>query len=80
MRTTISFAISPQEAESTRKLAILRGFKTISDYLRHLIREDDAVLISENELVKRSSEAARLHEDGKDLRANSIADLMRQSV
>jgi len=80
MRTTISFAISPQEAESTKKLAILRGFQTVSDYIRHLIREDDAFLISENELVRRSSESERLHAHGKDIRANSIADLMARSV
>jgi hypothetical protein len=80
MRTMISFAISPQEAENTRNLAIIRGFKTVSDYIRHLIREDDAFLISEDELTKRSREATALHAAGNDLRANSIADLLSQSV
>ena len=76
MRTSLSFNLTKQEAEKTRKLAKVRGFNTTSDYLRFLLEQDDTDLISEDELVKRASEVERLHRTGKLIKAQSLADLV----
>lgn len=77
MNTTISFSVQRQEAMRTRQLARLRGFATISDYLRFLLEQDDANLISENELVRRVKEIPRLAKKGGLVKARSMAALLR---
>ncbi len=76
MRTTISLSVPKMEAEKARILARARGFRTLSDYLRFLLSQDDQVLISEDELVERSKETTRLHKTNKLVKAKSIADFL----
>ena len=76
MRTTISVSLSPTAVKKTRRLTQQRGFRTISDYLRFLLEQDDVELISENELVRRSNEVDRLHASGKLVSVGSMQDLM----
>ena len=76
MQTTLSFALPTVRAKKTRQLARARGFRTISDYLRFLLEQDDVNVISEDELVKRAKEVDRLHVTGKLIRAKSLKDLM----
>ena len=77
MRTSLSFNLSKMEAQKTRTLARARGFRTMSDYLRFLITQDDVDLISEHELVVRARSVDRLHRAGKLIRARSLKDLGR---
>ncbi len=76
MRTTISIAVTPHEAEKTKKLAKKRGFPTVSGYFRFLLAQDDVDLISEAELIQRSAEADRLHKRGKLIAAKSMSKLL----
>ena len=76
MRTTISLSVPKMEAEKARILARIRGFRTLSDYLRFLLSQDDQTLISEDELVERSKETTKLHKTNKLVKAKSIADFL----
>jgi hypothetical protein len=75
MRTTISVSISAEEAKKTSQLASLRGFRTTSDYLRFLMAEDDAELITQDEVLWRSKKAREMHKKGKLPILHSIKDL-----
>ncbi len=75
MRTTISVSISAEEAKKTSQLARQRGFRTTSEYLRFLMAEDDVDLITEDEVLRRSKEAAELHKKGKLPILHSLKDL-----
>ncbi len=72
MRTTISLSVPKTEAKKAQTLAQARGFRTLSDYLRFLLSQDDQTLISENELVSRSKEAMKLHLTNKLIKARSM--------
>lgn len=76
MRTTISISVSPEEATKTRRIARKRGFPHLSGYVRFLLASDDDVLISEEELVRRSREVTRLHKAGKLVSVASLKDLL----
>lgn len=76
MRTTISLSVPKMEAEKARVLARARGFRTLSDYLRFLLSQDDQTLISEDELVQRSKETTKLHKTHKLVQAKSMADFL----
>lgn len=76
MRTTISLSISPAEVKKTKTLARKRGFMTVSDYLRFLLSQDDADLISETEILRRGQESEKLYRQGKLIKAKSLADLV----
>ena len=76
MQTTLSFALPAVRAKKTRQLARARGFRTISDYLRFLLEQDDVDVISEDELVKRAKDADKLYATGKLISAKSLQDFM----
>ncbi len=76
MNTTISVSLPRKDALKTRKLALERGFDSVSEYLRFLLAEDDSELISAAEIVRRSKEAVNLHKKGKLIEATSLADLL----
>ena len=76
MRTTISVAVTPREAEKTKQLARKHGFKTTSDYLRFLMAEDDASFISEDEVLRRGQEVERLARRGGLIKSKSMRDFM----
>jgi len=78
MNTTISFAVSHLEAIRTRRLAKCRGFATTSEYVRFLLSSDDEALISEEEVLRRSKDADRLHATGKLVKAKSLAAIAGQ--
>lgn len=78
MNTTISFSLPTKTAKRTRQIARQRGFRSVSQYMRHLVTFDDADLISEDELVRRMHAADREYEEGKLLEADSITDLLRK--
>ncbi len=77
MRTTLSLSVPKTEAKKARTLARARGFRTLSDYLRFLLSQDDQVLISEAELISRSKETVKLHKTNKLVKAPSLADLLK---
>jgi hypothetical protein len=77
MRTSLSFNLTKKEASRARGLAKARGFDSTSEYLRFLIAQDDTDLIGEDELVRRSKDAERLHKCGKLMAAKSLSDLLR---
>ena len=77
MRTTISLSVPRTEVIKARSLAHARGFGTLSGYLRFLLSQDDEMLISESELVRRSKETPKLHRTRKLVRARSLADLLK---
>ncbi len=78
MRTTISISCSPTDATKIKKLAKCRGFQTTSDYVRYLLNEDDVDLLQEEELLRLSRSADKLHKSGKLVKADSLADLINK--
>ena len=77
MRTSISFNLTQEEAKKTRTLAKVRGFRSTSDYLRFLISQDDAQLVSEDELVKRAADVKRLYKAGKLVKVKSLEKFIK---
>jgi len=75
MRTTISFSVDEKEIQKTKKIARLRGFQSVSEYIRFLLSMDDVNLISEDEIVKRSNEVEKMKRAGALLEATSLAEL-----
>ena len=76
MNTTISVSMPRRDALKTRRLALERGFNSVSDYLRFLLSEDDTEMITTKELVQLSNEATVLHKKGKLVTAKSLADFI----
>lgn len=76
MRTTISIPFSPKEAVAVKKIAVDRGFKSTSDYVRFLITEDRVDLISESELLRRVETIPTLKKQKKLISAKSLLDLV----
>lgn len=76
MNTTISVSLPRQDAQRTRKLAMKRGFESVSAYLRFLLSEDDEIFITKEELIRVSKDADMLHKKGKLIQAKSLADFM----
>ena len=76
MHTTLSFSVPTTVATRTKKIAKQRGFKGVSEYLRHLILEDDMPLISAETLIKRHAGVGRLAKQGKLIEAESLADFL----
>ena len=76
MRTTISVAVTPREAEKTKQLARKHGFKTTSDYLRFLMAEDDVSFISEDEVLRRGREVEHLARTGALIKGKRMRDFV----
>ena len=68
--------MTPQAATRTRRLARKRGFRSVSGYVRFLLETDDEVLIGEDEILRRSMEAHRLHKVGKLVAVKTLKDLL----
>lgn len=76
MRSTISFATTQEEIRRTRRQARQRGFDTVSEYLRFLLRSDEGPLISEDEILQRSERTEKFAESGTLVKAASLSEFM----
>ncbi len=77
MNTTISLAVTSAESRHAKRMARLRGFHTLSEYLRNLILTDDeAWVLTERELLRRNREVDGMERSGKLLKAKSLKDLL----
>jgi Arc/MetJ-type ribon-helix-helix transcriptional regulator len=65
MPTTLSFSLPTALANRTKKIAKQRGFKGVSEYLRHLVREDEGPMITADTLAQRHVTTAKLAKQGK---------------
>ena len=75
MRQIISLSLPTKQATLVRKLARDRGFKSVSNYLTHLIQTDEE-LISEAELLKSVREAREEYRKGQAIQASSLEELL----
>ena len=76
MRQVLSLSFLPTKVRQARKLVVKRGFSSVSEYFRFLLAQDDAELISVDELVRRSKNAKKLYKMGKLIQADSMRDLV----
>ncbi len=77
MRAVISLSTTREEAHRTRRRARDRGFGSVSEYLRFLMRQDEGPLIGEDELLKRAARSEKLEKTGKLVKATSLSEFMR---
>ena len=78
MNTTISLVIDKKDALAIKKTAKTRGYKSASDYIRSVIRNDqDERLISVQEILNRSHEARKKYKQGKLKIFTSFSDLLK---
>lgn len=76
MRAVISLSTTREEARRTRRRARDRGFGSVSEYLRFLMRQDEGPLIGEEELLTRAARSDKLEEAGKLIKAKSLAEFV----
>lgn len=75
MREVLSLSLSAQTVREVKSRAKKRGFASVSDYLRQLIKRDEN-LISAEELLSFAREAEEEYKTGRTIKANSLADLL----
>lgn len=75
MRQVISISLPPQRATQVQRLAVRRGYHTVSNYIAHLI-QDDANLISEEQLLRSVKQARAEYRMGKVIHAKSLDELI----
>ncbi len=75
MRNIISISLQENSVKHLRNTAKKRGFKSVSAYVRYVLKNDDEV-ISEKELVRNVKESRKEYKKGKSIRSKTIADLV----
>lgn len=75
MRQVLSLSLPKKMTYDIKKNAKLRGFDSVSGYLKYLF-ELDKNLISEKELLESIKEAKKEYAQGKTIKAKSLADLL----
>jgi Arc/MetJ-type ribon-helix-helix transcriptional regulator len=80
MKTTISVSLPNAVALKTRKRAKLRGFPSVSEYVRYLLDEQEGGVITEDELVKDAKEAERAYRRGTLRPYASLEDILKRSA
>lgn len=74
MRKVLSISITDTLEKEIKRKTKLRGFNSVSDYIKNLLIIDDD-LISEEELLEMSKQARKDFKSGKIIKAKSLADL-----
>ena len=75
MRKVLSLSLPEQITKEIKKSSKQRGFASVSAYIKYLF-ELDKDLISEQELLSSIKEARQDYQQGKSVKAKSIADLL----
>ncbi len=75
MRQVLSLSLPATKARTLKTLAKKRGFWSVSAYILNLF-EADKDLISETELLKTAQEARKEYQEGRSIKAKSMADLI----
>lgn len=75
MRQVLSLSLPQQTRDEIKKNAKLRGFKTVSGYVKYLFSLDKD-LISESELLNSIKEARKEYKQGKTAKGKSLANLI----
>ena len=77
MRQVLSISLPQSEVKTIKRKTKERGFKTVSDYIKFLVKEDnDDDWISDEELMEDIRIAEKEYKEGKLIKANSLADLL----
>ncbi len=75
MRQVISISLPPQQAAQAQRLAVRRGYRTLSNYIAHLIK-DDTDLITEDQLLRSVKQARAEYRKGTVIHAKSLDELL----
>ena len=75
MRSVLSLSLDSKTIQMAKKQTKKYGFKSVSEYLRKVITENEE-LITEDEILQLGEEAQKEYKEGKTIKANSIADLL----
>ena len=76
MRQVLSISLPGTTIQTVKEKTKARGFDSVSDYIKHLIKldeEDD--WISEEEILQAAKEAVAEYKQSKLIEADSMADL-----
>jgi len=75
MRQVVCLSLPADEVRQMRATVKKRGYRSVSAYVKHLFRADQD-LISEAEILKAVREAHKEYQQGRLIKADSIADLL----
>jgi len=75
MREVLSLSFPQQTTKKIKQTAKQRGFNTVSGYIKYLF-ESDSDLISADELLRDVNLAEKEYEDGRTIKAKTLADLL----
>ncbi len=75
MRQILSLSLPENLSEEIKKNAKLRGFDSVSGYIKYLF-DLDKDLISDRQLLSSVKEARKEYQQGKTIKAKSLADLL----
>ena len=75
MRQALSLSLPPKTTEEIKKNAKIRGFDSVSGYVKYLF-DLDKDLISEKELLTSVKEARKEYKQGTAIKAKSLADFV----
>jgi Arc/MetJ-type ribon-helix-helix transcriptional regulator len=78
MRKVLSISITELQEKEIKRKTKLRGFNSVSDYIKNLLVIDDD-MISEKELLEDIKSGQDDYKKGKIIRAKSIADLVKNA-
>lgn len=76
MRQVLSLSLSSDVIVKIKKTAHSRGYNSVSEYIKNLFIENTENVISAKELLKMAKDAKKEYEQGKTIKANSLADLL----
>jgi Arc/MetJ-type ribon-helix-helix transcriptional regulator len=75
MRQILSLSLPESLSEEIKKNAKLRGFNSVSGYIKYLF-DLDKDLISDRQLLSSVKEARKEYQQGETIKAKSLADLL----
>lgn len=75
MRQVLSISMPAQLITEVKKRIEKRGYSSISDYIKHLIKEDDGCM-TDDEILKAAKDAEREYKQGKLKKLKSLDELM----
>ncbi|MCK9446329.1 hypothetical protein M0Q50_05500 [bacterium] len=78
MRKVLSISITDTLEKEIKRKTKLRGFSSVSDYIKNLLVIDDE-LISEEELLEDIKSGEKDYKEGKVIKAKSLADLAKNA-
>ncbi len=77
MRDVLTLSVPTDLKKSIKKKSLERGFNSVSDYVKYLIKEDND-LIPATDLLKDAREAKKEYKAGKTIKAKSLVDLYKK--